>query len=153
MGGFQTHPTDCVILLFDGWTLDSPGAFAAGVIGTFLLGLIVELLTWTRRHVLQPSPRLQSSPLGLKAVMGLAFAAQTTLGYLLMLISMTYQAELFIAVVAGLSLGHLLFNVAAPVPQSVDACCVEVAEALPPTPQPKQHESKPHAVATTSAAA
>ena len=54
---------------------------------------------------------------------------QATLGYFLMLVAMTYQGELFIAVIAGLGLGHGAFNVHAPV-AGTDACCVEPA---PPT--------------------
>jgi copper chaperone CopZ len=46
-----------------------------------------------------------------------------------MLVAMTYQGELFIAVIAGLGLGHGAFNVHAPV-AGTDACCVEPA---PPT--------------------
>merc|ERR1719473_1801284 len=48
---------------------------------------------------------------------------------------MTYQGEIFIAVIADLAAGHIAFNVEAPVGESVDACCVEsagsVADALP----------------------
>jgi len=58
--------------------------------------------------------------------------AQVALGYALMLIAMTYQGELFIAVVVGLAVGHVLLNVAAPVSERNDACCVEAAgESLP----------------------
>lgn len=36
---------------------------------------------------------------------------------------MTYALELFIAMILGLSLGHFLFNVHAPVVESATACC------------------------------
>lgn len=52
-------------------------------------------------------------------------AVQAVLGYFLMLIAMTYQVELFLAVVLGLGVGHTLFNVQEPVSESVDACCVD----------------------------
>ena len=35
MTGFAMHPTDCVILLFHEWKLDSAWAFGLGVLGTF----------------------------------------------------------------------------------------------------------------------
>ena len=57
--------------------------------------------------------------------MGAAFTVQVTLGYFLMLAAMTYQGELFIAVVAGLGAGHMLLNVTQPVGETTDACCVE----------------------------
>ena len=50
---------------------------------------------------------------------------QVVAGYFLMLIAMTYQVELFLAVVFGLGVGHTAFNTKAPVGESVDACCVQ----------------------------
>ena len=50
---------------------------------------------------------------------------QVTLGYFLMLAAMTYQGEIFIAVIVGLTVGHVTFNLKQPVGESVDACCVE----------------------------
>eukprot|EP00392_Amoebophrya_sp_AT5.2_P013970 g14103.t1 len=44
-------------------------------------------------------------------------------GYLIMLITMIYSLELFLAVVLGLAIGHFLFNSKAPVGESVTACC------------------------------
>ena len=125
MSGFELHKADCVILLFRGWTLDSPAAFALGVIGTFTLGILTEWLTWARRRILATSPRLRRRPRAYRAAMGGAFTVQVTLGYFLMLAAMTYQGELFLAVVLGLGAGHLLFNVTQPVGESTDACCVE----------------------------
>ena len=49
MSGFTFYPADCVILLFTDWRLDSPSAFAGGVLATALLGILTELLTWLRR--------------------------------------------------------------------------------------------------------
>jgi len=93
------------------------------------MGLVTELLTYCRRAVLAASPRLRRSPRAFRAAMGLAFAVQVTLGYLLMLAAMTYQGELFIAVIAGLAVGHLAFNVSQPVGESTDACCVDPLKA------------------------
>ena len=79
-------------------------------------GRLGELVRWLRR-----------GPTRWRAAMASLFAVQATLGYFLMLIAMTYQGELFIAVIFGLGLGHAAFNVSAPVSESADACCVDDA--------------------------
>jgi hypothetical protein len=125
MRGFVLHKSDCVILLFREWKLDAAWKFALGVLGIFALGILTELLTWSRRHVISSSAALRRRPAAYRLSMGLAFTVQCAIGYLLMLAAMTYQAEIFIAVVCGLGLGHLLFNTSLPVGESVDACCVD----------------------------
>ena len=45
------------------------------------------------------------------------------LGYLAMLVAMTYSVELFLCVVAGLVIGHGVFNLGTPVGETVDPCC------------------------------
>ena len=42
-----------------------------------------------------------------------------------MLVIMTYQTQLFILTIFGLSLGHFLFNIHAPVSEKPDPCCAE----------------------------
>ena len=173
MTGFAFFPTDCVIYLFREWRLDSAAKFAFAVLGTVLLGVLTESLTYFRREKLAPSSatRLKGRPRLWHVAMAAIFTIQAraaadadaataaarpparpplfpsarppaspliprhrhhpqaTLGYFLMLVAMTYQGELFIAVIAGLGLGHGAFNVHAPV-AGTDACCVEPA---PPT--------------------
>jgi len=125
MAGFRIGPDDCVNYLFEPWTLDSKGAFAGAVVATFILAVGTEALTWFRREVMCKCTPLVHRPRTHRAAMGLLFMTQVTLGYVLMLIAMTYQAELFIAVVVGLTLGHTALNVKAPVSErSGDACCV-----------------------------
>ena len=41
-----------------------------------------------------------------------------------------YQAELFLAVVLGLTLGHFLFNAKQPVGETTDACCVDAVKPM-----------------------
>ena len=45
------------------------------------------------------------------------------MGYLIMLIAMTYQTELFVMVILGLTAGHAVFNLDGPVLESAEACC------------------------------
>ena len=139
MKGFAFAPADCIILLFNEWKLDSAARFAAAVFGTVALAVAGEALTWFRRNrmsapagsQLRPDRLgaalrwLRRRPTAWRVAMASLFTLQATLGYFLMLVAMTYQGELFIAVVVGLGLGHGLFNTSAPVSESADACCVD----------------------------
>ena len=58
-----------------------------------ILGVLAELLTWTRRTRVSASARLRSRPHAYRAALGGLFALQVALGYALMLIAMTYQAR------------------------------------------------------------
>lgn len=51
------------------------------------------------------------------------FGLNLVLGYLAMLVAMTYSIELFLCVVLGLCVGHFVFNSKADVGESVDPCC------------------------------
>jgi len=128
MGGFESVQADCIIYLFAGWVLDTRTKFALGALGTFVLAILCEYLTWVRRSYLSASPSIRlfrGRRRLLKAVKASLFTTQATLGYFLMLVAMTYQVELFLMVVLGLGAGHTLFNLTAPVGESTDACCVE----------------------------
>ena len=108
------------------------------MLGTVALAVVGEGLTWFRRNRMSGAAALarpgrlgelvrwlRRGPARWRAAMASLFAVQATLGYFLMLIAMTYQGELFIAVIFGLGLGHAAFNVSAPVSESADACCVD----------------------------
>ena len=116
---------DCLMLLHSDFPLDSPVRLSAGVVVTLLLGFVVEALTCFRRRLVGKSGirRGPSLPRSWAALSIGMYALQTALAYALMLIAMTYQSELFIAVIAGLALGHTCFNLRAPVPESADPCC------------------------------
>ena len=51
------------------------------------------------------------------------FGLNLGLGYLAMLVAMTYSLELFACVVLGLMIGHAVFNVKQAVGESIDPCC------------------------------
>ena len=55
----------------------------------------------------------------------LLYGAQVTTGYLMMLIAMTYSAEIFTMVVLGLTTGYAIFNLELPIPKNTDPCCAE----------------------------
>ena len=51
------------------------------------------------------------------------FGLNLILGYLAMLVAMTYSVELFLCVVFGLCVGHFTFNTKTVVGESIDPCC------------------------------
>jgi hypothetical protein len=130
MAGFQALGNDsskpCVALLFEEWELNSKAKFALGCLGTFFLGVLVEGIVAGRRHIRawnSRRPLTKAQGVGLRVGMVGVYAVQVTLGYMLMLIAMTYEVELFLMVVLGLTAGHGVFNLSAPVLESAEACC------------------------------
>jgi Ctr copper transporter family len=106
MDGFHwTNPT-CVIYLFPNWILSSAGLLTGASIGTIFFGIVLEAVIAKRRSV------VQSFPLGWKrlTISTLFYGLQLTLGYLIMLVVMTYSGPLFMCVIFGLMGGHAIFN-------------------------------------------
>ncbi len=109
------------MFLFPEWVLDSAVKFAFACIGTFLMGLLVGGLTRARAVVRAAWPTTVRAALLRRghaasgrgyaalghALVVLLAAVQLCFGYFLMLVAMTYQAELFIMVVLGLAVGVL----------------------------------------------
>ena len=58
---------------------------------------------------------MPEKPVGRQALQLLLYSTHLALGYFMMLVIMAYQTQLFILIVFGLSLGHLVFNTKAPV--------------------------------------
>ena len=131
MGGFEvaggSTPTvtkTCVILFFKSWNLDSAGKFAAACIGVFALGFCIEALICLRRKIVNRKRLFINIPMALRKIIVIAlFGTNLILGYLAMLVAMTYSVELFICVVVGLIVGHALLNSHTPVGETVDPCC------------------------------
>jgi copper chaperone CopZ len=63
----------------------------------------------------------------------LLYVGSRALGYFVMLVAMTYSAELFIAVLVGLTIGHALFNLSSPAGEDMTACCQGGSRGLPPS--------------------
>mmetsp|Transcript_20165 Transcript_20165/g.41553 ORF Transcript_20165/g.41553 Transcript_20165/m.41553 type:complete len:189 (+) Transcript_20165:122-688(+) len=114
MGGFQSalfskgHPADCITFLFTEWKLDRPGKYVGAMIVTFVLAVLNEGIAHWQPHIrnyyLEGKPKHQR-----KTVMTLIYGSQQLLGWLLMLIAMTFSIELFACVVLGLFFGKFLF--------------------------------------------
>lgn len=126
MTGFQfmagNEDNACVVFLFPEWVLDSAGKFAGACIGTFFMGVAIGALGWVRKRLTErweaecrwEEGYRAASPLShvwaADAVLLAIIAVQVCVGYWLMLVAMTYQAELFIMVVLGLAAGHVFYR-------------------------------------------
>jgi hypothetical protein len=97
------------VFLFPSWVLDGKLKYILACLGTFIAGALIHALSswrneWSRRPVV-PGHAWSRSLLQV----GLYFV-QIVLSYLLMLVAMTYNTELFFAVCSGLTAGFAYFN-------------------------------------------
>jgi len=122
-GGGSNAP--CVALLFKTWTLHTPALMALGFFATLIMGTSIEALAALRRRLQSPGFCNCHSipPPKSRVYCVLLYTVQVTIGYLLMLVSMTYHFVLFSAVIVGLVIGHIVFGAKSPVAATTTACC------------------------------
>eukprot|EP01039_Chlorochromonas_danica_P006900 gene6897-7624_t len=124
----------CVNWLFPEWTLDTRVKMAFGCLGAFLMCVFIQYLSVVRLELNKwPDDyyRLTAHTV--------LYAIHVTLGYFAMLLTMTYSAELFCMVCAGLTVGYLLFQARSPMAaKSSEPCC----EGLLDAEQNKTHNKK-----------
>eukprot|EP00308_Calcidiscus_leptoporus_P012870 CAMPEP_0119378676 /NCGR_PEP_ID=MMETSP1334-20130426/49348_1 /TAXON_ID=127549 /ORGANISM="Calcidiscus leptoporus, Strain RCC1130" /LENGTH=225 /DNA_ID=CAMNT_0007397959 /DNA_START=42 /DNA_END=719 /DNA_ORIENTATION=+ len=153
MGGFSLAGADkhCLVLLFKSWRVDSACRMAFGAFATFMLAYAFQALAWHRHNGMtaRALPLLARRPLAWRLASTALFTLQAALAYILMLLAMTYQAEIFLAVVAGLAVGHFQCSAAPPLGAAsvaphaaADPCCV-VGEN---SPLPQREPPPDHAV-------
>ncbi|TRY75846.1 hypothetical protein TCAL_04958 [Tigriopus californicus] len=131
-GGF------CIILFFDAWTLDTRLKFALGCVGVALMGIAIELLIMVRRRIQKRDAPFQGINKTLKKILLIVgFGVNLIVGYLAMLVVMTYSVELFLSVCLGMIVGHLLFNSSEPIGETIDPCCASQNEIAPPPKEPR----------------
>lgn len=120
MGGFEASGNNgfCIILFIRYWTLNTRWKFACGCLVTMFLGFLIEFMIYLRRRV---SRKVHGKYR--KLCMIGCFGVNLFLGYLAMLVVMTYSLELFLCTIFGIIIGHFVFNIQEPVTQSIDPCC------------------------------
>ena len=114
--GFQTtmQSGNCIIFLFSGFVLDEPWKYGVGILLAFMMGLSNELFLYFRRWV---AAQIENKHKLWRIAICAIYGAHMTLAYWLMLLVMTYETLIFIAIVLGLAAGHLLFQFA-PLPKT-----------------------------------
>merc|ERR1711862_624675 len=111
MDGFQWRGVYCVIYLFPAWTLNARWKVFLACVGTILSGIFLEGIITARRQILL-SKEFRKKSRNMKLYISMSiYGIQFTVGYLVMLIVMTYNIPLFICVILGLMIGHVLFQV------------------------------------------
>ncbi|CAI5702437.1 unnamed protein product [Peronospora effusa] len=116
--GFQTSiHGSCVMLLFKPWVLNSGVKYAFGFIGCFLIALLNETLVKGREVVRQRllaarklRPYDKVHKMQCKLTLAVLYMIQMTIAYFAMLVVMTYETGLFLALIAGFGAGFLLFK-------------------------------------------
>merc|ERR1711862_623876 len=111
MDGFQWRGVYCVIYQFPAWTLNARWKVFLACVGTILSGIFLEGIITARRQILL-SKEFRKKSRNMKLYISMSiYGIQVTVGYLVMLIVMTYNIPLFICVILGLMIGHVLFQV------------------------------------------
>mmetsp|Transcript_10888 Transcript_10888/g.31632 ORF Transcript_10888/g.31632 Transcript_10888/m.31632 type:complete len:212 (+) Transcript_10888:56-691(+) len=113
MGGFQSTllskgQADCITFLFTQFRLDESGKFFGAMLCSFFLAVFCEGIAYCQVHVNSHNRQTESNHVQ-RIIMALLYGFQQLLGWLLMLISMTFSMELFASVILGVFAGKLLF--------------------------------------------
>lgn len=116
---FSLWETDspCLNFLWPSFTLESRGKFYMAMIFTVALGILVEVFPLWRMKLLRRMERFvapeqyQHQPRKEQLqtlLLSIFHAMQALLGYILMLIAMTYSVELILSILTGVSLGFYM---------------------------------------------
>jgi len=97
----------CVLLWFKGWSIDTQAKYFFALLGIFLLAVFNEALGLHRE---QRSRKYQKSSFTVQLEMTLLYGVQMVVAYLLMLVVMTYELLMFMALVFGLMVGKACFR-------------------------------------------
>ena len=96
-------------LLVHAWKIETPLGYFVGTMVVLMISLCFECLLTLRK-------RIRCKDMSTRAMAALTYVLIMTFAYVLMLVVMTYDAGLTLAVLAGLGLGHFLWRT--PIKQS-----------------------------------
>jgi len=106
--GFQDFGVvtdECILWLFTSAVLDTQAKYAGATVGTFFLAFSVDAMN-TGRIVVD---KKISSAVWRRLFDFFAYLGQMVIAWAVMLVGMSYSTGLFLAVVFGLAVGHLVF--------------------------------------------
>ena len=107
--GFQrTEGGPCVLYLFQGAVVNTRGKYVVAVLATIAMGVCMELIRQFRSNVRTKMTKTRSPPLLIDSVSALLFGAQMIIAYWMMLVAMLYESGLFVSLIVGLAVGHML---------------------------------------------
>jgi len=107
----------CVLFLFQGWAADTPVKYAFFILLTFCMAFGVEALTFGRRMFLaflDDRDMTQHMRLVCKLPLAVLYGLHMLLAYWLMLLVMLYEYFFLTAIILGLSVGYLVFQILLP---------------------------------------
>ena len=100
----------CIMFLFPGYVIDTPGEYAAAIIITFLMGWFNGFLTYARVHLVNKhAGRLKGWQI--RILVSLLYGAQMVNAYWMMLLVMLYESLIFTALISGLTVGYFMFYI------------------------------------------
>ena len=101
----------CLSYFVQSWRLENAAKFKGAMLFTFLLAILLEGLSSARGVLVRSSslPIFGNHRRRQHLLMTLIYAIQALLGYILMLVTMSFSMELFLSVIVGLMVGNLLF--------------------------------------------
>ena len=102
--------TECFVVLFPSWVLDGSWKVVFACIGTFSIGILIHYLTKLKTTIIRQHWFDHYSVSVRWSVVVLVYSVQIFLSYIIMLIAMTYNTELFLMVGIGLTIGYALFS-------------------------------------------
>jgi len=111
----------CLVFLFQTWVMDTPVKYAFGSIGSFAIGMFIELVILIRRELkkgrsarkyrlLQKIADAVSHPKLHSFLLIFLYGLQLVFAYFAMLLAMSFAAVIFSMVMLGFIAGHFLFN-------------------------------------------
>ncbi len=114
--------TECINFMFIEWTLDNKVKYVFGCIGTLLMGIFIQGISYIRIKLNKKNNQI---------IILIIYSIQMTLSYFLMLLAMTYSTELFCMVVIGLTIGYGYFFIYKDnnkLAENIEPCCTHMNE-------------------------
>ncbi|EFC49282.1 predicted protein [Naegleria gruberi] len=97
-------------ILFQNWNADTDWKYALSFLGVFLLAFFNQSIYFSLHFQVDEKRRRILHYLVSYIVKPIGFFVEMSIGYLLMLVSMTYNFGLFMAIIVGNFIGYIIFQ-------------------------------------------